>query len=338
MSEVGAAIRRKTVIFMGAAGAIALALGAASFIPPARDLPRSEVGQRVLPAFESKVGSVALIMVSTEEESYHLVRNADGWVLPEKGSYPVSAARIQDLTQALGAITYAEAMTRDDRKFDRIGLGDPGAGGAGALLEVSDGNGNSFAKLIVGHRDGRSYVRKPDDLQAWAVGGSVLPPLQRGARWLDLDVVKIDPAGILEADVRPAEGAPYRLNRIDIGGFGLAPPYDKRLVLAAMGPSMVAEAIARFAPVDVTPALEVAVGRPLAEHITRTRDGVAIVVRSWRAKERGWVTVSAATAEGATPAAVQMAMDLNTRTAPWAFALSELDWGAFSTPLNAIAE
>lgn len=338
MSEVGSRQRRRTLIVLGAAAGVCALLGAVSLLPPQQDLPRSEVGQRVLPAFESKTDLISLIMVSTEEETYHIVRNGDQWVLAEKGSYPVSPARIQDLTQALSVMTYGEAMTRDDRKFDRIGLGDPGVGGTGALLEVGDGNGNSFAKLVVGFRDGRSYVRKPDDLQAWAVQGAVIPPLQRAARWLDLDVVNVAPADIAEVDLRPAEGPAYRLVRMPDGGFGLGPPHHQRLVLAALGPKMVAEALARLAPVDVAPAGEVGIGAPLAEYIVRTKDGVAIVVRSWRAKERGWVTVSAATMEGAGPGALKLAADINAKAAPWAFGLSELDWGTFSTPLSAIAE
>jgi hypothetical protein len=342
MSEVGARRRRRTLIVLAGVAGVSVLLGALSFLPPERDLPRAEVGQRVLPAYETKTGFVSLIMVTTQEESYHIVRNGDAnggeWVLAEKGSYPVSPARIQDLNLALSNITYGEAMTRDERKFDRIGAGDPGAGGTGALLEVGDGKGNSFAKLIVGFREGRSYVRREDDLQVWAVDGAVLPPLQRATRWLDLDVVSLPAEDVAQVDVRPAQGPAYRLVRNPDGGFGLAPPYHQRPVLVALGPRMVAEAVARFAPFDVAPAIEIAVGAPVAEHITRTRDGVAIVVRSWRAKEAGWVTVSAATMEGAGEAALKLAADINTRAAPWAFGLNELDWGAYSTPLNAIAE
>lgn len=342
MSGVGARRRRRTLIILAGVAGVSALLGALSFLPPERDLPRSEVGQRVLPAYESKTELVSLIMVTTKEESYHIVRNGDAnggeWVLAEKGSYPVSPARIQDLNLALSNMSYGKAMTRDERKFDRIGTGDPGTGGAGALLEVGDGKGNSFAKLIIGFREGRSYVRRPDDLQAWGVDGAVLPPLQRAARWLDLDIVRLPATDIAEVDVRPAQGPAYRLTRNADGGFGLAPPHHQRLVLAALGPRMVAEAVARFAPTDVAPAGEVAVGSPIAEHITRTGDGVAIVVRSWRAKDSGWVTVSAATMEGAGEAAVKLAADINARGAPWAFGLNELDWGVYSTPLNAITQ
>lgn len=338
MSAANAKLRRRTLMALGGVALASVALGALAWSPPPEELLRAEVGKRVLPAFESKTDLISLIMVTTKEEAYHLVRNDDGWVLAEKGSYPVTDARIQELTEALSRITFTQAMTRDERKFDRIGLGDPGKGGTGALLEVGDGKGTSFARLLVGYRDGVSYVRRPDDLQAWSVAGATMPPLQRGSAWLDLAVVQVAADEIVSANVRPAQGPAYRLVAAQGGGFALAPPHDRRQVIAALGPGVTARALTRFAPTDVKPALEVAMGAPVAEHIAQLSSGVVIVVRSWRVDERGWVTVSAATGEGASEAAMARAADINAKAAPWAFAMTELDWGTFSTPLDAIVE
>lgn len=329
-------MRRRTLMVLSGVAAVSIGLGVLAWMPPAGELARSEVGRRVLPAFADKAGLASLVMVTTEEESYHLVRNGDQWVLAEKGSFPVTAAKMQELTEALAAIVYAAPMTRDERKFDRIGLGDPTAGGTGALLEVGDGQGNNFAKLIVGYRDGRSYVRRPDDLQAWEVSGAVMPPLQRAAAWVDLDLVKVAPGDITGADVRPPQGPAYRVVATPMG-YELAPPYDKSVGVMALGPAMVAEALTRLAPVDVAPAGEIAAGMPAAEHVSRLKSGVVVVVRCWRVKGRGWVTVSAAVGEGAPESAVAQAAAINAKAAPWAFALTELDWGAFATPLAAIA-
>jgi Domain of unknown function (DUF4340) len=338
MSVAKAKAKQRALIILGGVSASALLLGVLAWMPPAGDLARSEVGRLVLPAFESKAGLVSMVTVTTGEESYHLVRGPQGWALAEKGGYPVTDAKVQELTEALAHITYAKAMTRDDRKFDRIGLGDPAQGGTGALLEVSDGAGNDFARLLVGYRDGQSYVRKPDDLQAWAVSNSVLPPLQRATAWLDLDVIRIAAEEIAGVDVRPGQGVSYRVQRNGDGSYALAPPHNARAVIAAMGPRMVAESLTRLSPTDVAPAAQIAIGAPVADHITRLASGVAIVVRCWRVNDQGWVTVSAATAEGAAPAAMAQAATINTATAPWAFALTELDWGAFTTPLDVISE
>lgn len=337
MSKVKATVRRRTLLGLGGAAAASVLLGALAWMPSGEALQRAEVGRLILPAFASKADLAALIMVTTKEEAYHLVRNDDGWVLAEKGSYPVTDAKIQDLTEALSHIAYGQPMTRDERKFDRIGLGDPASGGTGALLEVGDGKGNSFAKLLVGQRDGKSYVRKPDDLQAWEVDGALVPPLQRATAWLDLDVVTVRAEDIAGADVRPPEGPSYRLMRVQDGGFVLAPPHDRRPAVAALGPDIMAEALTRFLPVDVAPASEIAVGAPAGSHVTRLQSGVAVVVQAWRKDDRGWVTLSAATAEDASEEAQVRAAEINAKASPWAFGLTELDWSVFTTPLSAIA-
>ena len=201
-------------------------------------------------------------------------------------------------------------------------------------------SGTSFAKLLVGYRDGRSYVRMPDDLQAWAVDGAVLPPLQRGARWLDLDVVAIAPQQIADVLVRPAQGPAYRLIASEGTGqqFALAPPYASRRPVTDLALAMAGQALARFSPVDVARADTVATGAPLAEHVTRTRSGVAVVLRCWRANDRFWVTLGAAAGERASGEAVAEAQAINERAAGWAFALTELDWKQFSLPLSELVE
>jgi Domain of unknown function (DUF4340) len=337
MSGAAASQRRRALFILGAAAGVAALLGFFSNLPPAQDLPRSEVGQRVLPAFASKADLTTQVSVTTGEETYHLVKTSGGWVMTEKGGYPVNPARIADLLQALSSITYARPMTRDEKKFDRIGLGDPARGGTGAVVEAGDATGAKFAKLIVGYRGGRSYVRAPDDLQAWVVNG-LFPPLQRAAAWLDMNVAPLAADDIAGVDVRPAQGPSYRLVPRAEGGFGLAPPYASRRLVAAFAPTMSAEALTRFAPIDVQLGRDIAVGAPVAEHITRTKSGVFIVVRSWKSGARGWVTISAATGEGATPEALARANAINARAAPWAFALTELDFGGFSTPLAALVE
>lgn len=338
MSATQAKARRRRVMVLGGVAGGAVLLGALAWMPSGAALQRVEVGRLVLPAFASKTDLVSLIMVTTQEEAYHLVRNDDGWVLAEKGSYPVTDAKIQELTEALAHIAYGQPMTRDERKLDRIGLGDPAEGGTGALLAVGDGKGNSFANLLVGQRDGTSYIRRPDDLQAWEVDGALIPPLQRATAWLDLDVVDVAPADIAGAEVRPPEGPAYRLEAAAAGGFVLAPPHDRRQVLAALAPGVTAEALTRFLPVDVAPANEIATGAPVGSHVTRLRSGIAIVVQAWRKNDRGWVTLNAATSEGASQDAMTRAAEINARAAPWAFGLTELDWSVFTTPLNAIAE
>ena len=357
MSGASAIQRQKIVLRMGIAAAAAILVGGLTFVPPPEEQKRAEVGKLVLPEFAANADKVALVMVTTKDEAYHIVRNggASGapnagaqWVLAEKGSYSVEPERVAKLVRALSAIKFDEPMTRDDKKFDRIGLGDPADGGTGAVLEVSDGQGNNFAKLLVGYRDGRSYIREIGDLQAWAVDGGEMPPLQRAARWLDLDVATIAPADIEEVTVRAHDGPWYTLLAADAVGqqFKLAQPHSSKQLLTAFGPTMTAQALSRLSPIDVQPAAKVARGSPWSQYIVKTRSGASFVVQTWKTgdgkasdlKAGLWVTISAAISEKATPEAAVAASRINARAAGWAFGLSELDWNTFSTPLAVLVE
>ena len=349
MSGAAAVRRRKIVLRMGNAAAAAILVGGLTFLPPAEEQKRAEVGKLVLPDFAANAEKVALVMVTTKDEAYHIVRNGTGadaqWVMAEKGSYPVEPERVAKLVRALSAIKFDEPMTRDDKKFDRIGLGDPAEGGTGAVLEVSDGQGNDFAKLLVGYRDGRSYIREIGDLQAWAVAGGEMPPLQRAARWLDLDVATISPDDILEVTVRAHDGPWYTLVAADAAGqsFKLAQPHSNRRLVTAFGPTLTAQALSRFSPTDVQPAAKVARGAPWSQYVVESRSGVSVVVQTWKSGDaKGgqalWVTLSAAIGEKATAEAAVAASRINAKAAGWAFGLTELDWNAFSTPLAALVE
>jgi hypothetical protein len=340
MSGAMGKARRRTLTWLAGAAAIALGLAAWAMTPPPAPKVRKEVGSLVAPGFAGRAGEVSSIAVTTAEETYHIVRTADGWVEPERGGHKVTAGRVEELVHAISGMTFAAPMTRDDKKFDRIGLGDPKQGGTGALVEIGDGKGAPFFRMLVGYRDGRSYVREPDDLQAWAVKADMMPPLQRGARWLDLDIVSMPAAAIREVEVRLAGRPAYRLLPKDPAGaqFGLAPPFDQRRLAAPYAPTLPGQALSHFAPADVAPADTLRDAKPVADHVTHTRAGLEVTVRAYKVGDRGWTTVSARAEPGAAADASAQAQAIDKAAAGWAFALSATDWSAFATPLEAIVD
>jgi len=331
MSEAGDIRRRKALLWMAGGAAAAVSAGVVASLPGLPPPARRETGQAVLPGIRDRLAAAGLVMVTTEDETYHIVRDPDGWVIPEKGGYPVRDERILALGQALESIAYDRAMTRDPRKFDRLGLGDPLKGGTGALLEVGDGRGETFAKLIIGRRDGRTYIREPDDLQAWSVTGEDMPPLHRAARWLDLDVVSVEAADIREVRVEPAGSRPYRLLRTEDGRYALSPSQG-RAPVAAFVLKLTAEVLTRFAPVDVAPASELAAVPPVGRHVTVLTGGVELRATAFRWRGQGWVTLEIVSPQGAGSAATASAA----RAQGWAFGLTESDWAAYVTPLESL--
>jgi hypothetical protein len=332
--------RRRTLIWLIGAAVIALGLATWALTPPPAPKVRKEVGSLVAPGFAGKAGDVASITVTTAEETYHIVHGADGWVEPEKGNYKVATGRVDELVHAISGMSFAAPMTRDDKKFDRIGLGDPKQGGTGALVEIGDGKGATFFKMLVGYRDGRSYVREPDDLQAWAVKAETMPPLQRSARWLDLDIVSAPAASIREVEVQLAGRPAYRLLPKDPAGeqFALAPPLDQRRLVAPFAPTLPGQALSHFAPTDVAPVDTLKEAKLVADHVTHTKAGLEAAIHAYKVGDRGWATVSARAEAGAAPEATAQAAAINARATGWAFALGANDWSAFATPIEAIVE
>lgn len=339
MSHPGNVVRRKVAMWLGGAAALAAIAGAISFLP-ATSPRQATAGAAAAPALRDHRNDVALVMVTTSEGSYHLSRENGVWVMPEKGRYLVRPEMIAQLSDAMVSMRLGDAMTRDVRKLDRIGLGDPATGGAGALVEIGDGAGEVFAKLIVGRRDGKTYVRKPDDPQAWATTNADPPPLHRAARWLDLDVAKIAAGDIAEVEVRPAGGQSYRLRPVDqtAARFALAPPLDKLKLVAGFAPNPPGLALTRLSLDDVATLAALSGGQPVAQHITQLTSGLAIRVMVLKTAKGMWARIEAGVAPGASSGATAEAAAINARAAPWAFGLSEADAAALTTPLSAIAD
>ena len=331
--------RGRQIAALATATLVAVLLAFVALRPTPTADQRSEIGEAVEPDFGEYMPDLGLIMVTTSDESYHLVRNPDGWVLTEKGGYPVAEARITQLAEAVATMRYDQAMTRDDRKFDLLGLGDPLTGGTGALLELGNGRGDVFAKMIVGYRSGRSYVRAPDDLQAWAVEVDAMPPLQRATAWLDLDPAGIKREEIRQVTVQPVVGASYTLRAADEAGgaFVIAPPFEGLRVLVPFSLSIVGGAAASLKPVDVAPTAVRAGANMSGVHTTTLRSGLIMEATAWRMADRGWVTLVARTEPGASSATVQRATRINTAAGEWAYALTEADWEAFTSPLALLA-
>ena len=332
--------RRRTLAWMAGAAVLAVGLAAAALTPPPAPKARKEVGALVAPAFAARAGEVASITVTTVEETYHIVHGPDGWVEPERGNYKVASGRIDELVHAISGMRFAAPMTRDDKKFDRIGLGDPKQGGTGALVEIAGPNRDTLLKILVGFRDGRSYVREPDDLQAWAVKADGMPPLQRGARWLDLEVVALPAGSIREVEVRLVGRPAYRLTPKDPEGaqFSVAPPFDQRRPVAAFAATLPGQALRHFSPTDVAPLATLKDAKPVADHVTRIANGLEVTVHASKLGDRGWASVSARVEPAASAEAAAQAAQINARAAGWGFALGANDWSAFATPLEALVE
>ena len=322
-------------IMAAVAGGLVLAAIASQFIGAAPP-PRSDLqGAPVLPGFAEVRAQASEIRVTLADETYTLFATPGGWRLSETDGYPIRADRLSELADGLETLTWDAPRTRDPGKMNAIGLGDPREGGNGALVEVIGPGGEVEASLVTGRKDEHIYVRRPGEMQAYRVTGS-LPPLYSAEAWLDLEIIDINADAVSALRLTDATGASLYLERA-IGSsdraFVPAPPYqDYQLVnrLVTTGPAL---ALTRLQPLGVRPASTLRT-RPVGTHITQTHDGLEVEVRPYQEADGFYITLRAIEAgEGAHRGAA-----INERANGWAFQISQIDWMDFTPSVASIAQ
>lgn len=320
---------------MGAVAGALVLIALASELLGGTATPRGDLqGEPVLPGFAQTRAEASQIRITLADETYTLFAAPGGWRLEGSDGYPIRADRLSELAGGLETLVWDAPRTRDPAKMNAIGLGDPREGGNGALVEVIGPEGEVSAALLTGRKDEHIYVRRPGEMQAYKVTGS-LPPLYTAEAWLDLDIIDLNADAVSAVRLIDASGASLFLQRT-IGAsdraFRPAPPQeDYELVnrLVTTGPAL---ALTRFQPVGVKPASSLKT-RPIGRHITQTHDGLEVDVRPYREADGHFVTLRAIEAgEGAHRGGA-----INERANGWAFQISEVDWMDFTPAIESIA-
>lgn len=333
----GPAHRRRRQAFAALGAAVVLfGLGAAAIWRDAALGARPEVSGPVAPGWRDTAADAAAIEIITRDGQFRMEREGDAWVMPSRGGYAVRPERIAELDEALSALTYQRAMTRDAEKFPRLGLGDPLDGGDGVRMTVLDGAGEPLVRLIVGEARGEDgvYLRPPDGERAYAAAGR-LPDLGDPGRWLGLEFWDIDPSAVARARVRPETGPAYFVQRAGIAqrNFDLMEPDSWRLVTggAANGVA-VAGARLRFRDVRPASAME---GEFAARHEGVTFSGIAYQFDFIAEGDDRWAVIAVEAVADDAAARVERLQGL---TEGWAFQVSDDAYERLTRPLPQLAE
>ena len=318
--------RARSLTLFLIAGAL-VAIAAVTLAIESRSLDPNNASGPVVAGLAESIGGAQRITIISAEATYRIERTQQGWAMRDRDDYPVLSSRLAQLTEGLETLRYQRRMTNDPSKHERLGVTDPREGGRGIVVQVEDGRGALLVNLILGVEPSGAYVRRPDDPQTWAVE-SALPPLRDVAAWMDLQPLTISADTLARVEIMPPEGRAYILARE-------APDQPWRIVapaLASLAQSTVtatAERLTQLSPVDVrtAPAIQ---GEARARVHATTFDGVVIEAELIPSDERIWVKL-VARAGGLEQEA--SALEVNNRSAAWAYALSELEVQALAPPL-----
>ena len=164
----------------------------------------------------------AKVEVKSRFGEFSLIRNADGWVAPDRNDYPVQESDVRRLIVSLADMRYVERKTANPERFKRLEVQDINDELAdSAYLKVSNADGEVLAELIVGRPSARffggsssgTYIRFPDTNETWLVS-SITNVQTRLVPWLDREIVKVPADTVARIEVGTGEGA-YVLSRPD---------------------------------------------------------------------------------------------------------------------------
>ena len=277
------------------------------------------------------------IEIMSRASMFALERQDAGWVMPSRANYQVEPTQIAALDDLIGQMQLERAMTRDPRKLDRLGLGDPSDGGTGLRVRVLDSANDELVAFVLGdaQRDGSGvYLRRADEARAYAVTGEHRD-LTDLSRWLGLDFWSLDASAIARAEIRSEDGQDWIVDRASLAqrSFSLVAPQDWRLITSGAA-NGVASAGAQLRFRDVRPRESLS-GAIVAQHVATTFSGLVYQFDFVAENEERWVVI---TARALNSDADARAEHLNGITRGWAYLVSDDAYERLTRALNQVAE
>lgn len=334
--------RRKGLAVLAAATALSLLLAGLALQWRAGITAPRETPRPLLPGFAEHMREATSIRIATRDGGTVEIAflPMKGWVLPAHDNYPASFDTVRRLLNGLAALDIVEPKTARPDWFGYINLVPPPQGG-GTLLTVRDGKGATLASLIFGKSaDAGSggtkvFVRKADENQSWLARLPAPLPFALD-EWMDKALVSVERNRIARVEFSPASGPAFTLVRDSPD----APDFHFRALPHGREPSPEAvdaagAALVAFAFDDVRPRAKLDFSGG-AHVVTRTFDGLSVVVDVVREDDAYWARLYAAAAAGSE--ADEEARTINTKAYGWAYRLPAAEGAAFTATLEQLLQ
>ena len=276
------------------------------------------VDQPAFPALRENPDAVGRITLTAPAGTITLVRETgDRWAALERYGYPVDRKRVRDLVVALADMRLIERKTAQPERYGRLQVEAPDADKAQSqLVRLETADGKVLAEAIIGKERYRltgteptgTYLRRPDEAQSWLASGGVQIE-QEVARWLDGEIVQLDPAAIRRIEIERAGEPGYAAERAKPGDpLQLAGLAEGEALKQDADLNHLTGALSSVRLDDVKPRDQLS--WPAQQHTAQidTFDGVELTVHLAQIDDQYWATfdarrVAPAQKGGAAPAA-----------------------------------
>jgi hypothetical protein len=307
---------------------------------------RPIAGEPMFPALSQNLAEASKVTVETPQYAVTWERRGDAWVSPERGDFAARKNAAPDLVLGLSRMTKVEAKTAKPDWYQYIRVGDPSATPPTgvARVTVTSASGQPLADVILGarsfgiaasHSRGGMFVRGPNDAQSWLVEGSASVPADL-SEWFDT-IVDIPGATVTDIAILVGDKTLLKASKTDAanGVYTIASldPAEAPADSVANSNSLrsVASAIVGIRAADVRAADSVPAAADARTMRFTTTSGLVLDVLASKEADGVWASFKASAPEGSDGAA--MAVDINTRTAGWAFRLDESHGSRLTQPV-----
>jgi hypothetical protein len=321
--------RRRTLLVLAGTALLFSALAGVAIWRRGAEGSHSFTPSLFLPGFAAHANDAVRMEIKGHDASFVAVKTASGWVLADRGNYPVNEEEARQTLITLGQLTTIAPKTARADWLHYVALDDPPKG-TGSDIRVLDASGTVLAHLVFGNVEdlGGSagsavFVRRPGETQSW-LASAVFPLHGDIASWMQKNLFDVGPGRLQQVVVKPADGPGYTVGHmVPAEPVHVIEPAVNSREGSEPDPQVINElgfAVASFAIADVRPAA--GMDFSAATRVSaRTFDGLAVNFELVRRDGGIWARISATPAPKAPEAVAQEAAGINARTAGWAFRL-----------------
>jgi hypothetical protein len=334
---------RRTLLLLGGATILFVIIAVLALWQRSSEL--SPLGDPTLLFDGVSPNAVAQIRVTSRAGTFHVVRGqGGGWTVREKAGFPADEGQVRSTVLGVVSLQGVERKTANPEWHSQLGLQAPEKGGDGTTITLLDAAGKALAAVVVGKGAdvadamgrGAVYVRKVGEDQTWLARGylTAKPAL---ADWLSKDITSVGRERIQSVEVTPPTGPAYVASRArkEVPDFAIANMPGGRSLAFESATEAPASALVGFQFEDAQPVANFDFSQPVAQHVTKTFDGLAVTVRIIDKGGAKWATVSA---QATATAAQAEAAGINARARNWAFKLPAEKFNVFAAPLESMLQ
>ncbi|HKX37225.1 MAG TPA: DUF4340 domain-containing protein [Burkholderiales bacterium] len=176
------------------------------------------LGRTLLP--DLRIADVAEVKIIEPKATLTLDRQAERWVIEERGGFPADLGKVREFVLKLASLKVGQSEPIGEKDRARLNLD-----ASGTRVELASADGKTLAALTLGKKyykrevenpgkapaDGRFVASPGEDKQVFLVSDPLAQASAASADWIDRTAFKVEKVKSLE--VRYPDGSGYRISR-----------------------------------------------------------------------------------------------------------------------------